>query len=177
MRTGVRCPQAQTKSIRSLAIKFITDFRWFHGGSASILEPDPKLCKLHLMYRTFLLAISCALFLFACQKDETISGLTSPTETWHLTSLNGTVISEPVTLTFPEKGRIAGQAPCNSYFATQTAPLPWFEVGPIGATKRACPSLALEGRYFQALAAANLIERQGDVLLLSGEGVTLEFRL
>ena len=124
------------------------------------------------------LAFITALALTACQKDETISGQTSATDTWHLTQLNGDPISTRITLTFPEEGRIAGQAPCNTYFASQTAPLPWFEVKAIAATKRACPDLKLETIYFQTLEKMTLIERTGDALLLSTDGPeTLKYRL
>ncbi len=107
------------------------------------------------------------LFLSACFKDETISGQTSASDTWVLQSLNGMSVPTHITLTFPEKGSIAGQAPCNAYGAAQTAPLPWFEIGPIRATKRACEALALEQEYLAALAKMTLIERKGTTLLLS----------
>ncbi len=123
------------------------------------------------------LALTTIAMLAACQTDETISGQTSATDTWQLTQMNGTTVATTITLTFPEKGRIAGQAPCNSYFASQTAPLPWFEVKAIAATKRACPELKLESTYFQTLEKMTLIERSGDTLLLSNDGTeTLEFK-
>lgn len=126
------------------------------------------------MKHVFLIA---ALALSACQKDETISGQTSSTDIWQLMQMNGTPIKHNITLTFPEKGKIAGSAPCNRYFAAQTAPLPWFEVGPIGATKRACPDLKLESDYFKILSKMTLIERTGDTLLLSNDATqTLQFR-
>lgn len=120
-----------------------------------------------------------ALFtLAACQKDETISGQTDATETWQLTQMNGDSIAPEITLTFPEKGRIAGRAPCNTYFASQTAPLPWFEVSGIASTKRACPDLKLESAYFSTLSAMTLIERKGETLLLSNDAdQSLEFKL
>ena len=110
--------------------------------------------------------------------DETISGQVAETETFTLTSINGENEPAPVTLRFPAKGEVAGQAPCNGYTASQRAPLPWFEVGPIAATRRACPDLAFETRYFEALRAMTLIERQGAVLILSNDaGQTLTFAL
>ncbi len=122
------------------------------------------------------LALISSLALTACPKDETVSGQTDPSDIWLLQTLNGDAISTRITLTFPEKGKIAGDAPCNSYFATQSAPLPWFETGPIGTTKRACPELALESLYFQTLGAMTLIEVQADTLALSNDGDdSLEF--
>ena len=92
--------------------------------------------------------------------------------------MNGNPIAAEITLTFPEQGRIAGRAPCNNYFASQTAPLPWFEVTAIASTKRACPELELEEVYFQALESMTLIERTGTNLLLSNDAVqSLEYVL
>lgn len=124
------------------------------------------------------IALITALALTVCQKDETISGQSTPTDTWQLSQMNGKTISAEITLTFPEKGRIAGRAPCNTYFASQTAPLPWFEVTAIASTKRACPELELEGRYFNALESMTLIERTGSALLLSNDSnQSLEYKL
>lgn len=122
-------------------------------------------------------ALITALALTACQKDESISGQTSATDTWHLTELNGTPVTATITLTFPEEGRIAGQAPCNKYSASQTAPLPWFEAKAIASIKRACPDLELESTYFQTITKMTLIERTGDTLLLSNDNTeTLAFK-
>jgi heat shock protein HslJ len=124
------------------------------------------------------IALIIAIALTACQKDETISGQSTPTDTWQLSQMNGKAIAADITLTFPEKGRIAGRAPCNTYFASQTAPLPWFEVTAIASTKRACPELELEEVYFQALESMTLIERTGPTLLLSNDSnQSLEYRL
>ncbi|PLS21797.1 META domain-containing protein [Neptunicoccus cionae] len=123
-------------------------------------------------------SLAFALSLSTCQKDETISGVSGPDVQWQLVRLNGEAVETPITLTFPEKGRLAGQAPCNSYFGEQTAPLPWFETGAIGATRRACPEMELEGRYFKAFSDMTMIERKGDTLLLTNDsGGLLEYRL
>lgn len=71
------------------------------------------------------------------------------------------------TITFPKQGQIAGTAPCHSYSATQTAPYPWVEAGPILATKRACPDLDAETNFFAALSQASISEVSGDTFLLS----------
>jgi heat shock protein HslJ len=124
------------------------------------------------------LLFALSLSLGACLKDESITGQVSPAETWHLTALNGTAMTVDITLTFPQKGQIAGSAPCNRYFARQSAPLPWFNLGPIGATRRACPDLGLETLYFETLASMILIERLGNTLLLKSEtDASLEYKL
>lgn len=110
-------------------------------------------------------------------KDETVSGYAPAGVTWHLQAINGTPFPARATLTFPQEGRIAGDAPCNSYFAAQTVPYPWFKTGPIGATKRACPELDAEIRYLQGLAEMTLSEVAGDTLILSNEdGAQMLFR-
>lgn len=110
-----------------------------------------------------------ALSLLGYCKDETVSGYAGTEVTWVLETINHTPFPHRATLTFPEEGRIAGEAPCNSYFAVQTVPYPWFETGPIGSTKRACPNLKSEATYFEALAAMTLSEVAGPTLILSNE--------
>ncbi len=114
-----------------------------------------------------LLLIS-TLILSACAA-ETIFNQTDTSDVWVLQSMNTEPVPVKITLTFPEKGQISGQAPCNHYSARQKAPLPWFEAGKIRATRRACDKLALEQSYFEALSRMTLIERKGKVLLLTNE--------
>ena len=94
----------------------------------------------------------------ACQADETISGYADKDVIWMLSDLNGTKMQSKITLTFPEKGKIAGEAPCNRYFGAQTKPLPWFKTGPIASTKMACPFSEEESKYFTALENTSLAE-------------------
>ncbi|KAB7614816.1 META domain-containing protein [Amylibacter sp. SFDW26] len=101
-----------------------------------------------------------------CSPDETVSSQTETTDVWVLQSVNDEAITERITLEFPEEGRISGRAPCNRYFATQSAPLPWFEIGDIGATKVACPALKQEQEYFENLRIMSSVEVIGDTLVL-----------
>lgn len=113
----------------------------------------------------------------ACQGDESLAAYGAADKVWVLESIDDAPWPVRTTITFPEEGRMAGDAPCNSYFAEQTAPYPWFEAGPIGATRRACPELAQENRYFAALEAMTLSEVSENVLLLSNDaGRTMVFR-
>ena len=111
-----------------------------------------------------------AIALTACNEDETVAAYAPAGTVWELRELDGLAFGARETITFPEEGRIEGQAPCNRYFATQTAPYPWFEVRGIGATKMACSDLAAEARFFAALERVTLAEVLGDVLILSDEG-------
>lgn len=107
--------------------------------------------------------------LCACAADETISGYAGVGSAWQLTALDGAPWTASGTLEFPEAGRIAGQAPCNRYFATQTAPYPWFDSGPVGASRMACPDLDAETDFFAALEAMTLSEVTGNTLILSND--------
>ena len=69
-----------------------------------------------------------------------------PEAVYHLVSIDEAPFGSEATITFPEEGEIEGEAPCNRWSATQSVPYPWFEAGPIAATKRACPALEERGR-------------------------------
>lgn len=117
------------------------------------------------------------IFAAGCFADETLRGYGAADKTWVLTEARDFTPHPKITLTFPEKGRIAGQAPCNSYFATMDVPYPWFETGPIAATKRACPDLRIETVFFNALSNASLSEVLDNTLILSDDdGMLMVFR-
>lgn len=114
--------------------------------------------------------------LSACRKDETVRAYGGGDRTWTLKILNDAPFPATATLTFPKAGEIAGQGPCNRYFGAMTVPYPWFDAGPIGSTRMACPDMAAEDAFFAALEAVTLSEVLGDVMLLSNtEGVEMVF--
>lgn len=114
--------------------------------------------------------------LAACA-DETISGYADPDATYRLAEIGGTAFPASATIAFPAEGEVRGTAPCNAWSATQSAPYPWFTLGPIAATRRACPDLAAEMLFFDTLARMTLAEVQGQVLILSSEdGTEMVFR-
>ncbi|UWR22909.1 META domain-containing protein [Sulfitobacter sp. S190] len=124
-----------------------------------------------------LLSLATAALLGACQGDETVRAYGGADRVWLLETLDGAPFADRATLTFPETGRIAGDAPCNSYTAAMTAPYPWFDTGPIAATRRSCPALAAETAYLAALDAAALSEVAGDTLILSNtDGLSMVFK-
>lgn len=108
------------------------------------------------------------LVLAGCATDETITRFAGEGSVWNYKDAPVTA-DTPVTLSFPEPGQVAGQGPCNRYSATQTAPYPWFDIGPIAATKRACSDLGAEAAYFEKLQSMSLAEVSGDVLILSND--------
>lgn len=108
--------------------------------------------------------------------DETLTGYGAAGKTFVLQSINGEAFTADATINFPEEGRISGQAPCNTYSATQDVPYPWFKAGPILSTKRACPDLKAETQFFQALEKMTLSEVSNQFLILStAEGDKMEF--
>ena len=115
-------------------------------------------------------AIIVGLFgLSQCGKDETVAGYGGAGQVWELTGIDGTAFSATATVTFPEPGKIAGKAPCNSYTGKMDAPYPWFETGPLAATRMACPDLEAETMFFTALGEMSQSEAAGEILILSNE--------
>lgn len=102
-----------------------------------------------------------------CQNDETVAAYGGGTGLWQLIEIDGKTFPARATLGFPEPGRIAGAAPCNAYSGPMTAPYPWFDAGDIAVTRRACPELAAETAFFDALTSMTLAEIAGDTLILS----------
>lgn len=116
------------------------------------------------------------LVLSACS-DETISGFVDTEATYRLTSIDGVPFTAPATIAFKQKGRATGTAPCNNWSAEQLVPYPWFELGPIAATKRACDRLDVEQQFFGALSEMTLAEVSGAILILSNDdGREMEFK-
>ncbi len=115
--------------------------------------------------------------LAACQDDETARAYGAADHVWTLTEINGTRFPAKATLIFPETGKIAGKAPCNSYTAPMSAPYPWFDAQQIASTKMACPDLQSEGEFFAALSKASISEVSGDTLILSNpDGLSMVFK-
>ncbi|WP_187429083.1 hypothetical protein ROLI_004840 [Roseobacter fucihabitans] len=125
----------------------------------------------------FCALVAAVFILTGCQGDETVRAYGAADRTWRLVELDNASVIYDATLTFPETGQIAGKAPCNAYGATMAVPYPWFEAGPIAATRLACPDLDAEIAYFTALTQMSLSEVLGDTLLLSNdEGRIMVFK-
>jgi len=126
------------------------------------------------MLRLFL---SLPILLAACLKDETVSGYTDADAVYFLETLDGSDFVATASISFPEAGSVRGRAPCNSYSASQSAPYPWLDLGPIAATRAACPELAAETVFFKALAGMSQIEAFGDLVILRNDaGQEMIFR-
>jgi heat shock protein HslJ len=127
--------------------------------------------------RSLLAAALAMLTLGACSLDETVAAYGGADRVWVLESLNGTPFAYRATLEFSEGGQIRGQAPCNAYFGTQTAPYPWFMLEDVGATRMACPDIAAEDAFFAALDVMSQSEVSGNTLRLANDdGEEMVFR-
>ncbi len=113
----------------------------------------------------------------ACRADETVGGYGGAERVWLLQDINGEPFTARASMTFPEPGKIAGQAPCNRYFGPMTAPYPWFDASALATTRMACPDLEAEAKFLHYLAKMTLSEVSGSVLLLSNDaGDTMVFK-
>jgi len=109
--------------------------------------------------------------------DETVSGYALRGESYVLQSVGNTSANSRLVIILPGEGRIEGEGPCNRFSARQTAPYPWFAVEGLVSTKRACPALAEETAYLEALAAMTLAEASGPLLILTDDtGREMVFR-
>lgn len=112
----------------------------------------------------------------ACQKDETVAAYGPPDVTWQLNSLNGAPFTARAEISFSEGGKIAGHAACNRFSSASSLPYPWFQTGPIAATKAACPELAAETAFFDALSTmSRAIFDNGTLTMANDEGAEMVF--
>ncbi len=113
--------------------------------------------------------IGLILVLAGCTGDEGVRAFGAADMAWNLKSIDGTAFDARATLEFPEAGQATGMGPCNRWSASQSAPYPWFKLGPIRSTRRACPDMDAEQRFFMALEDMTISEVSGNVLVLSND--------
>jgi len=123
------------------------------------------------------LLLMAVLGLGMCDRDETVAAYGAADRVWVLAELDGAAFGARATLGFPEPGQIAREGPCNGYSGVMTTPYPWFDVGQVMSTRRACPDLQAEAAFFAALAEMTEAEVSGGVLILrNGAGREMLFR-
>lgn len=116
-------------------------------------------------------------FLAGCVGDETLTAFAQDDTVFHLAQIDGAPFAARATIDISVPGEVSGQGPCNSYAADQTAPYPWFDLGPIRSTRRACDSLQAEQQFLTTLRAMTIAELLGDTLILSNtDGAEMVFR-
>lgn len=83
-----------------------------------------------------------------------------------------------VTLEFQD-GQVTGTAACNHYFGEVHIDGDRVEIGDVGRTLMGCaePLMSVESAYLSALEDVTSLDRDGDTLALSGEGIELVFDL
>jgi heat shock protein HslJ len=128
--------------------------------------------------------LAALLVLAACGSDAGESGADGPdlAGQWQLTAgtVDGAALPMPpvsvATLEFAD-GQASGAAFCNRFFAPVEADGPALSLGDIGSTQMACAPdvMAAESAYLAALAAVGTAVRDGDDLVLTGDGVELRF--
>lgn len=107
--------------------------------------------------------------LFQCGQDETLSGYGASDIDWALVEINKTAFTATATLRFPEEGVITGDAPCNSFTGTQTAPYPWFEVTDVAVTRTTCANIAAEAQMLSMLQTMTLVEVSPNAMILTND--------
>jgi len=128
------------------------------------------------MKHTNMLFIFALFLIGACSQTERLRiGVEEFNSTdWVLEEIDGRAVIDRVqsTLRFQAKDRIVGWGGCNRYFATVRSGFKFFEVGPIGSTRRICPPvvMAQEERFFAALQKARSIRMEGANLVVDSEG-------
>lgn len=100
---------------------------------------------------------------------------------WVLEEIDGNAVIDRVqsTIRFQGNDRIVGWGGCNRYFATVRSGFNFFEVSPIGSTRRICPPAVMdqEERFLAALQKARSIRMKGANLVIDSEatGKPLKF--
>jgi heat shock protein HslJ len=113
--------------------------------------------------------IALIILLVSCGSDETISGYADRKMIYALASIDNAPFTARATIAFAKEGAVNGTRPCNTFQAAQSVPYPWFALGPIASTRRACPDLGQETAYFAALADMRFAEVAETVLILSNK--------
>lgn len=94
---------------------------------------------------------------------------------WQLIQLGGSQIvpeAEKYTLTFyAEENRLAGIGACNRLTGSYTVgPKQALRIGPMAATRMACPGMERESEFIEALESATHYDMDGPMLLLLADG-------
>ncbi|GAB2449851.1 heat shock protein HslJ [Conyzicola lurida] len=117
--------------------------------------------------------------------DETETAVTDLSGDWLLvkgTDAQGSMALDlvSITLAIQQDGTVSGQAPCNSYTGALEQDASSVTFGPLASTLMACvddTKTALETRYLAALESVASARLGGEILDLSGDGVSLRYEL
>ena len=135
-----------------------------------------------IMGFTFFLLLLAAIALISLKDMRPIAQSSAGTSVtgidWRPVTLGDeTVDADTVrTLRFDDDGKISGHGGCNRYFASYEITGSGISIGPVGATRMACPEpeMILEQRLFDILDGTSAIEiRESLLYLLDETGATL----
>ena len=94
---------------------------------------------------------------------------------WGLEEIDGSGVVDNVqsTLRFDRNDRITGWGGCNRYFTGFRSAGNEIKLGPIGSTRRICPTVVMdqEDRFFKALEKARTIQIEDAYLMIECEGI------
>lgn len=84
----------------------------------------------------------------------------------------GVIDNAQATLAFPEEGKVAGRGSCNRFFGPAKISGDSMQLGPLGATRMACPEAVMnqETKYLDALQKVERFEWKDPYLLLYEKG-------
>ena len=123
----------------------------------------------------YMLLIFAVFLIVACSQTEKLRARVDEFNSidWVLEEIDGSAVIDRVqsTLRFQGNDRIVGWGGCNRYFATVRSGFNFFEVSPIGSTRRICPPVVVdqEERFFAALQKARSIRMEGANLVIDSE--------
>ncbi|MEL7098106.1 MAG: META domain-containing protein [Pseudomonadota bacterium] len=89
---------------------------------------------------------------------------------WQLRSLDGKPFTARAVMQIGPDGSLSGRAPCNAFSGKVAAGSGAFAVGPLRATRMACPDLRAESQFFKALGQMKTMRQRPDQLVLTGPG-------
>lgn len=116
------------------------------------------------------------LMLAACQPVQETAPAPDLAQDWKLVGFSEGSLPPRVTMDLREPGRAAGQGPCNRWFGEVQGNAPEFRLPMVASTQMACPDLAAEAQFHDALGRVTAAGLAGGQLVLTGpEGLQLTF--
>ena len=116
------------------------------------------------------------LLLAACQPVTEAAPKPDLAQDWKLVGFSAGALPPRVTMDLRAPGRAAGQGPCNRWFGDVQGTYPEFRLPMVASTQMACPDLAAEARFHEALGRVTAAELAGGQLILTGpQGLRLTF--
>jgi heat shock protein HslJ len=114
------------------------------------------------------------------EEIQTAAGFNLIGSEWLLEDLagRGVIDNARATLAFPAAGKVSGHGSCNRFFGPAKIDGDAIQLGPLGATRMACPEAVMtqETKYLDALQKARRFEWKDPYLLLDAKGIEKPLR-